>query len=247
MKIAVCDDRPEHLKKIRELLEKYQQTRPGLESQAEYFLSGAELLDQAEERGGYDLYLLDILMPGENGISVGKRLRQMGKQGELIFLTSSNDYAADSYEVRAFFYLLKPVEEEKLFRVLDQAVEKLTQREKKSVMLETREGPRCIPLDRILYAERADRVMRCHCTDGIVDSQTLRRPFREAAAPLLADPRFYLCGASFVLNFQHITGVKGQEAILDNGRTVSLPRTAAVDFKRAWGNYWLEENSRWTT
>ena len=80
MKIAVCDDRPEHLKKIRELLEKYQQTRPGLESQAEYFLSGAGLLDQAGERGGYDLYLLDILMPGENGISVGKRLRQMGKQ-----------------------------------------------------------------------------------------------------------------------------------------------------------------------
>lgn len=162
MKIAVCDDRPEHLKKIRELLGKYQQTRPGLESQAEYFLSGAELLDQAEERGGYDLYLLDILMPGENGISVGKRLRQMGKQGELIFLTSSNDYAADSYEVRAFFYLLKPVEEEKLFRVLDQAVEKLTQQQKKTMLLETREGTRCIPLGRILYAERAGRVMRCH-------------------------------------------------------------------------------------
>ena len=174
MKIAVCDDRPEHLKKIRELLGKYQQTRPGLESQAEYFLSGAELLDQAEERGGYDLYLLDILMPGENGISVGKRLRQMGKQGELIFLTSSNDYAADSYEVRAFFYLLKPVEEEKLFRVLDQAVEKLIQQEKKTLLLETREGTRCVPLGRILYAERAGRVMRCHCTDEVLDSQTLR-------------------------------------------------------------------------
>ena len=103
MKIAVCDDRPEHLKKIRELLGKYQQTRPGLESQAEYFLSGAELLDRRRSGADMDLYLLDILMPGENGISVGKRLRQMGKQGELIFLTSSNDYAADSYEVRAFF------------------------------------------------------------------------------------------------------------------------------------------------
>lgn len=245
MKIAVCDDRPEHLKKIRELLEKYQQTRPGLESQAEYFLSGAELLDQAEERGGYDLYLLDILMPGENGISVGKRLRQMGKQGELIFLTSSNDYAADSYEVRAFFYLLKPVEEEKLFRVLDQAVEKLTQQEKKTLLLETREGTRCVPLDRILYAERAGRVMRCHCTDGVLDSQTLRMPFREAAAPLLADPRFYLCGASFVLNFRHVTSIKGQEALLDNGEALTLPRTAAVEFKRAWGDYWLKENARW--
>ena len=245
MKIAVCDDRPEHLKKIRELLEKYQQTRPGLESQAEYFLSGAELLDQAEERGGYDLYLLDILMPGENGISVGKRLRQMGKQGELIFLTSSNDYAADSYEVRAFFYLLKPVEEEKLFRVLDQAVEKLTQQQKKTMLLETREGTRCIPLDRILYAERAGRVMRCHCTDEVLDSQTLRMPFREAAAPLLADPQFYLCGASFVLNFRHVTGIKGQEALLDNGEALTLPRTAAVEFKRAWGDYWLKENARW--
>ena len=125
MKIAVCDDRPEHLKKIRELLEKYQQTRPGLESQAEYFLSGAELLDQAEERGGYDLYLLDILMPGENGISVGKRLRQMGKQGELIFLTSSNDYAADSYEVRAFFYLLKPVDPDELEASVRRAIRQI--------------------------------------------------------------------------------------------------------------------------
>lgn len=169
----------------------------------------------------------------------------MGKQGELIFLTSSNEYAADSYEVRAFFYLLKPVEEEKLFRVLDQAVEKLTQQQKKTMLLETREGTRCIPLGRILYAERAGRVMRCHCTDEVLDSQTLRMPFREAAAPLLADPRFYLCGASFVLNFRHVTGIKGQEALLDNGEALTLPRTAAVEFKRAWGDYWLKENARW--
>ena len=246
MKIAVCDDRTEYLQKISRYLEKYLQIRPYLGGTVDCFRSGAELLDHVEEHSGYDLYILDILMPEQDGISVGKRLRQMGEKGELIFLTSSNDYAADSYEVRAFFYLLKPVEEEKLFGILDQAAEKLAQREKKSIMLETREGTRCIPLEKILYAERADRVMRCHCTDGIVDSQTLRRPFREAAAPLLTDPRFCLCGASFVLNFQHVTGVKGQEARLDNGEVLSLPRTSAAEFKRAWGNYWLEENARWT-
>ena len=131
-------------------------------------------------------------------------------------------------------------------RVLDQAVEKLTQQEKKTLLLETREGTRRVPLDRILYAERAGRVMRCHCTDGVLDSQTLRMPFREAAAPLLADPRFYLCGASFVLNFRHVTGIKGQEALLDNGEALTLPRTAAVEFKRAWGDYWLKENAGWT-
>lgn len=65
------------------------------------------------------------------------------------------------------------------------------------------------------------------------------------AAPLLADRRFYLCGASFVLNFQHVTGVDGQAALLDNGQTVVLPRTAAAAFKKAWGGYWLEEGTAW--
>lgn len=87
--------------------------------------------------------------------------------------------------------------------------------------------------------------MRYYCTDSTVDSQTIRVSFREMAAPLLADRRFCLCGASFVLNFQHVTGVNGQTALLDNGQAVTLPRTAAVDFKKAWGSYWLEENTPW--
>ena len=83
--------------------------------------------------------------------------------------------------------------------------------------------------------------MRYDCTDGVVVSQTIRIPFREMAAPLLAHRQFCLCGASFVLNFQHVTGVNGQTALLDNGQSITLPRTAASDFKKAWGSYWLEE------
>ena len=62
---------------------------------------------------------------------------------------------------------------------------------------------------------------------------------------MLADRRFCLCGASFVLNFQHVAGVKGQSALLDNGQAVILPRTSATEFKKAWGNYWLEEKNAW--
>ena len=241
LRIAVCDDCREDLQRIETLLEKYFHSRPGLTGRMESFPSGTALLAHIEEHGGFDLYILDILMPEQNGIAVGKRLRGMGGKAEIIFLTSSNDYAADSYDVRAFFYLLKPVEEGKLFHVLDAAIEKLLQREEKAFMLENREGSRRILLEEILYAERAGRVLRCHCIDGIVDSLTLRIPFHVAAAPLLADPRFYLCGASFVLNFQHVSGVNGQTALLDNGQTVPLPRSAATEFKKAWGNYWLEE------
>ncbi len=87
--------------------------------------------------------------------------------------------------------------------------------------------------------------MRYYCPDHTVDTQTIRIPFRQMAASLLADRRFYLCGASFVLNFQYVIGVQGQNAILDNGQTVTLHRSVALAFKKAWGAYWLEEEAAW--
>ena len=181
--------------------------------------------------------------PARAGGDLPERQGAAGAGGEIVYLTSSNDYAADSYDVRAFFYLLKPVEERKLFQVLDGAVEKLNRRRSNAVVVATADGPRRILLERIRYVERVGRCMRYYCTDDTIDSQTIRVSFREAAAPLLADRRFFQCGASFVLNFQHVTGVNGQTALLDNGRAVTLPRTAATDFKKAWGNYWLTETN----
>ena len=243
LRIAICDDEEKHLEQTAALLCTYLQSRPGLHGQAETFRSGRALLARAECAGGFDPYVLDILMPELSGIDTGRRLRALGEGGEIVYLTSSNDYAADSYDVRAFFYLLKPVEERKLFQVLDGAVAKLNRRRSNAVVVATADGPRRILLERIRYVERVGRCMRYYCTDDTIDSQTIRVSFREAAVPLLADRRFFQCGASFVLNFQHVTGVNGQTALLDNGRAVTLPRTAATDFKKAWGNYWLTETN----
>ena len=241
VRIAICDDEEKQLQETSALLEHYLRTRPTLSAQVETFRNGKELLARAEDTGGFDFYVLDILMPGLSGIDAGRKLRQLGDGGEIVYLTTSNDFAADSYEVRAFFYLLKPVQEAKLFQVLDGAVEKLNRRRSESIVVATADGPRRILLERIRYVERVGRCMRYYCTDGSVDSQSIRTPFREMAAPLLRDRRFCLCGASFVLNFQHVTGMQGQQALLDDGQAVSLPRAAATDFKKAWGNYWLTE------
>lgn len=245
LRIAVCDDEETPLRQTAALLEGYLHIRPELSVQVETFLSAESLLEQAETAGGFDLYILDILMPGLSGIDVGRKLRQLGDGGEIIYLTTSNDFAADSYEVRAFFYLLKPVQEEKLFQVLDRAAEKLNRRRSESIVVPTAAGKQRLLLERIRYAERVGRFVRYYCTDGTVDSQSIRAPFKEAAEPLLKDNRFYLCGASFVLNFQHVTGVQGQTALLDNGQAVSLPRSAAAAFKKAWGSYWLREGDAW--
>ena len=204
------------------------------------FPSGEELLDAVED-GEFDLYILDIVMPGMSGIRIGERLRAMGADGEIVFLTVSNDYAADSYGVGAFFYLLKPVDRDRFFAVLDRLTDKFQRRRREGIVVPTVSGPRYILFDQILYAERAGRIMRYCCTDGALDSRTLRGSFRETAAPLLADPRFYLCGASLAVNLAHVTGVEGADALLDSGATVPLPRAAVAAFKDAWGKFWLKE------
>jgi DNA-binding LytR/AlgR family response regulator len=242
LRIAICDDEEKQLDQTAAMLNAYLQTHPNLSGQVEMFQSGGALLRYLENEDGFDLYVLDILMPELNGIETGRRLRALGKGGEIVYLTNSNEFAADSYDVRAFFYLLKPVEKTKLFQVLDGAVKKLNHRRNSAVVVTTADGPRRILLERIRYVERVGRCMRYYCTDGIVDSQSIRVSFREAAASLTADRRFCQCGASFVLNFQHVSGVNGQEALLDDGQTVILPRKSATEFKKAWGNYWLGEN-----
>ena len=245
LRIAVCDDEEQELRKTAALLERYLRDSSTSFGRVELFQSSDALLERSAELGGFDLYILDILMPGLSGIDAARKLRQLRDGGEIIYITNSNDFAADSYEVRAFSYLLKPVDEARLFKVLDGAVEMLERRRSSAVIVNTPGGAERIRLEQILYVERMGRCMRYHCVGGVVDSQSIRSPFKTAAAPLLADRRFYLCGASFALNLQHVTGVHGQAAILDNGQTVTLPRMSAADFKKAWGRFWLEEKSAW--
>lgn len=249
IQVAICDDDSSDLKRLTTMLHTYFAGRPALEGQVTVFGQGDTLLEQAGTQGGFDLYLLDILMPGLNGIQTGRRLRALGDGGEIIYLSTTDDYAVDSYNVSAFFYLLKPVEKQKLFTVLDRAVEKLERRRSRQkspvIVVNTSQGPRRIQLYDIRYVERTGRIMRYHCTDGVVDSQTIRVSFKDMTAPLLADRHFCRCGASFVLNYQHVTGVSGQSALLDDGKALPLPRTAVAAFKSAWGRYWLEENPTW--
>lgn len=244
LKIAVCDDDPRDQEQIVRWVKDYFEAEPQYHGRVYAFASGNALLQAVDAGDRFDLYVLDVIMPELGGIQTGLKLRNAGEAGEIIYLTSSREYAADSYHVRAFYYLLKPVEAQRFFAVLDAAVQKLRHKRSGAILVPTPGGQRRILLERILYVERVSRFMRYVCEDATVDSKSIRASFREMAEPLLADPRFCLCGASFVFNLEHVAGVNGQNALLDNGVSVPLPRTAATGFKLAWGQYWLGGEER---
>lgn len=117
-RLAFCDDDPNIHDQLTALLEKYRtQRKADLECTA--FRSPLDLLAAIESGARYDILLLDVLMPAEDGITAAKEIRQYDKTVHIIFLTSSTEFAVESYVVGAYFYLLKPIWEDSFFPLMD--------------------------------------------------------------------------------------------------------------------------------
>ena len=113
MYIAVCDDQTEELGSLTELIGAWEEDR-GTPVRVKSFRSAAELLDAARHER-FTLYLLDIMMPGLNGMDAAREIRGFDKAADIIFLTSSPGFAYDSYSVQALEYLLKPIRTKTLY------------------------------------------------------------------------------------------------------------------------------------
>ncbi len=116
VRIAICDDRDEERAAFRSMLEKYTDINHYVASIDE-FSSGEELVSL--EKFEYQLVILDIFMAEMNGIETAHCLRKAHPETQIIFCSTSREYAADSYDVSALYYLIKPVSEEKFFEILD--------------------------------------------------------------------------------------------------------------------------------
>ena len=113
-----------------------------------------------EGKDSFDLYILDVIMPQLSGIELGRKLRAMGVSSPIIYLTASRDYAVESYNVRAFHYLVKPIEKEKLFSVLSQVERIIAQSKTNCVTINTPDGAIVTKTSDILYAELYSRSVR---------------------------------------------------------------------------------------
>lgn len=242
LRFALCEDEVVQRTIAGMHLREYLEDRPALAGKVFEFSSGPELLAAVEAHGSFDVYVLDVVMPEMSGIELGVQLRQMDREAVIIYLTVSPEYAISAYEAQAFGYLIKPVEPERLYQVLDRAVEAMEKKRSACVPVKTRSGLQLVRMDEILYVELAERAMRYHLSDGgQVDSVTLRGSFQAAAAPLLEDARFLLCGASFVVNLYYVATMEKGFLRLRNGERVPLPRGIAAEARRRWSEYWFEE------
>ena len=158
IKVAFCDDDVAMLNQISVLLERY---RAEYNKEITYvvFHNPLDLLAEIEKGMQLDILFLDVIMPGENGIDAAKEIRRYNSNVKIIFLTSSAEYAVQSYTVRACYYQLKPIGEEQFFSLMDSVISECKQEQNHSLILRCKNEIVRIELNKLEYCEVIGRTL----------------------------------------------------------------------------------------
>ncbi len=237
IKVAYCDDEASALNEFCGLLEKYCSVH-SQEAHYEKFDNSLELLTKIERGSRYDILFLDVLMPGVNGISVAKDIRQYDNNVKIIFLTSSPEYAVQSYTVGAYFYLMKPICEDHLFKLLDNAFSEYEKDKDNCLILRCKNGINRIEVCQLEYCEVVHRTIFIHLTNGKV--LECAGCLEELSRQLEAFGRFLRPHRSFLVNMEHIQNLSYRAIIMSSAAEIPLPRGKYNEIKNIFLEYAFE-------
>ena len=224
-RIAIVDDNQTD----REFLHSQAQSwaaQKGSSLQAELFASAEEFLFHYAEHKDYDILLLDIEMPGMDGVTMARRIRKENETVQIVFITGYSEYISEGYEVAALHYLMKPVNTDKLHQVLDRAADKL-KRNERCLTLELSGEVVRLPLYQIRWAEVRQNYLTIHAKADYTVKMTLS----ELESRL--DDRFFRACRSFIINLAEVRSVTRQEVRLSDGTAIPLPRGQYEPLNRA--------------
>ncbi len=222
LSIAVCDDEVieccNMAKRIKRIMDEMK--IPCIISQ---FRSGGELLQAVES---FDIVFLDIIMQELDGMKTAQIFREKASDKILIFVSSSREYVFEAYDVEAFQYLLKPVEDRKMKSVLQKAVLKTERRSQEFIIVSRERQKKKLFLDDIYYFEIKGRIVDVHGQEGIF-------AYYEQLGELegkLQDKGFFRCHKSYLINLKYVDGYNRQEAILENGEKIMIAKRRYEQF-----------------
>lgn len=216
LSIAVCDDEVieccNMARKIKEILEEMK-----IPCIVRQFCNGREFLQALES---FDIVFLDIIMQDLDGMKTAQMFRRKASDKILVFVSSSREYVFEAYDVEAFQYLLKPVDDKKLKGVLQKAVRKTEKHSQEFIIVSRERQKKKLFLDDIYYFEIKGRVVDVHGPEGIF---TYYEKIGELENKLLGKG-FFRCHKSYLINLKYVDGYNRQELVLENGEKIVIAK-----------------------
>jgi len=214
----ICDDMKNEADKLERLL-----NDSGFDVNTTAFTDADDALEHIRSGTIVDVCFLDIVMPGMSGIELAKALRAENYPGEIVFLTTSNEYAAESYQVKAFSYLIKPPGPDGVHKILSELEQAKKDGDTAGIIVKTTGSKRLVLFRELSHVEVMGNNIHFRLTDGT--EAVTRATFAETAPALLADKRFTQCHRSYIVNMDDISRVQGSEDfITQNGARVPISR-----------------------
>ena len=214
--IAICDDEiiersllAGQIKKI--LMEKK------ISCVIHEFGNGNALLENAE---AFDIIFLDILMDDPDGMRTAESLRDKGYEGILVFVSSSREYLLEAYDVEAYYYFIKPVEEIKLKNLFQRIISKTQKSPRDFIVVNKERQCKKLFLDNICYFEIRGRMIEVHTTENIFTYYEKIGNLEKS----LQKKGFCRCHKSYLVNLQYVSSYTRQELILDSGEKIIIAK-----------------------
>ena len=229
IRIAICDDSPDFLRQAGELLAGWEHPADR-KIVTESFQDGDALLT-AHAKNPFHIILLDIVMPLLNGIEAAREIREKDKSVKIVFLTTSAEFAIESYSVKASNYLLKPVNPHALFDCLNELIGEI-QRDEKSIVVKGTDSVHRILLSDIEYIEAQGKQVLFALSGG--NTVEALDPFYAYEDKLLLEDGFFKCHRSYVVNVYKINTYTQKEITMRSGCRIPISRSCHKGFESAY-------------
>jgi len=232
IKIAICDDSLLDAMSLEKLCKKCD----SLYELKVHTFTDTKLFLSAHQKNLYDIVFLDIEMPNQSGIELGKQLRKMNEKTIIIFSTSYPQYAIEGYDCEAFQYLLKPIAHEKLQDTLNRATHKISvSRQYHSIKIHN--VVRRLPISEIYFIEYCRKHVIYHMKNEQIE--TTGR-FSDVIQDL-QKYGFYQIHQGYIVNFDKVKDIREYSIILNDDRTVMISVRKKKEVILAYTKY-VEKN-----
>ncbi len=236
IRIAICDDMLDQLELTATLIKKYVDEK-NLGAAIITFIHPDKMLSAAEKTQ-FHIYLLDIVMPMVTGIELGIELRRMDRDAQIIYVTTAPEFALESFAVNPLGYLVKPIEKEKLFELLDLAFSRTGTSDQATIAVKTKEGLRVLNASSIVYCERLKNTVCFALSSGEkVESRTIRTKFTDFIAPLIESGQFIQPHVSFIVNMDRVERLTDREFVMRGGEIVPITSKYSAQMRRKYLDY----------
>lgn len=230
IRICILDDDISSAKQMHNILTEYL-TDHKISFEIDQYERGEHLLNALSNAAAvYQIYFLDILMPGISGIQTAKEIRKHDKSAHIIFLTSSPEYAIEGYEVRAYDYLQKPLNADRLFHTLSELLGAEDQPSAKWLQLKINGVLRNIPYNNICYIEAQRNKLLVVLNTG--EHLEAYGTFSSILSLLKDEPEFTQTHRSYIINMRYIREFTSTVIRLQSDHHIPVSRNFSTSAKQ---------------